>query len=50
MLLSTMDSQLSAVQHRISKVNDKKVKIKQDLATAKQERTGRKTENFLTCF
>ena len=40
LLLSTMDSQLEAVRHKIPKVEDKIEKIEQDLAAAKEAKNG----------
>lgn len=47
-MLSTMSSQLEAVQHRIGRVEDETVQTKQNLATAKQaEHKGKKDVEFL---
>ena len=40
LLLSTMDSQLEAVRHKMCKVEDEIVELKQDLAAAKEAKNG----------
>ena len=48
LLLNTMNSQLEAVEHRVGRVEDETVDIKQDLATAKQaEHKGKMVVEFL---